>query len=147
MLGGLSKKFKSDDRWLRLYNRVVKKLGPNPPQFSQRKLYRDLADISEHDADFAHFGICIPKVSKADSKKIKPKQVIAEKNHWFRFRKLFDNHMRADIAVAMYVLGMSNAYQVKKVIRCSQETAYRQYKSLNDPVIAKQIAAIINVYD
>lgn len=144
VLGAISKKLKSDEKWLRLYHKIDRKIGQNRPMFLERDLYFKLAEVSGRDEDFAEFGICIPQVSKADRKKLKPKQVIAEKNYWFRFRKLFENHMRADVAVAMYILELKNAYQVKKLLRCSQETAYRQYKSLSDPITALQIEALIN---
>ena len=139
MLGAISLKLLKNSRWQRLNEKIVEKLGANPPKFPKRDDYQSLANISGNDEQFSAFGICIPKVTKAHGKKLKPKSLIAQKNYWFKFRLLLDSQMRADVAVAMYYLGCNNAYQVEQKIKCSRETAYRQFKSLKNPLVKLQI--------
>jgi hypothetical protein len=143
ILGAIAQKLSVNGRWARVKNKVVKKIGKNRPRFQERAKYVKLAKVSGRDHDFDGFGISIPTVSKSDPKKLKPKDVIAQHNYWFKLRMLIDNHMRADVAVAIYILNVKNAYQVAKRLKCSIETAYRQFNSLKDPIVAKQIEAII----
>lgn len=139
MLGAISLKLSANPRWMRLHEKIENRLGGPPSKFPEREDYGSLAKISGQDHEFKAFGICIPRVSKAHAKKLKPKAIVADKNYWFQLRLLLDNQMRADVAIAMYYLGCGNAYQVEKRIRCSRETAYRQFKSLKNPTVQRQI--------
>lgn len=113
----------ADDRWKSIEEMARKKL--KGVTFPLREQDRLLITLHGEDQDFKKYGIALATVTPAPSKKIKPIAYGSRWNLFFRLRAILGNHMRADAVAAVYALGATNGYQVKKLISCSIETAYR----------------------
>ena len=83
------------------------------------------------DPHFKKFGIKIPTLDLSGlEKKLLNREYVLGKHFWLRLRALFGTNWRADIAWQMYLDPDQTPYQVAKTLGCNMETAYRNWKAL-----------------
>lgn len=90
--------------------------------------------ISKHgeDPEFLTFGVRTAKIDAAENKKLLQRKWVIESNLWLRLRALFGSNFRADIAFVKLTKLAKNPYGTMKLIRCSKETTYRIWSSLDE---------------
>lgn len=84
------------------------------------------------DVEFLSFGIRTSKIEAAESKKLMQRKWVIESNLWLRLRALLGSNFRADIAFVKIMKLAKNPYGSMKLIRCSKETTYRIWHSLEE---------------
>lgn len=134
-LGGLAahQAETGDARWKAIVRYIEDdKLGTPRPHFPSSKLDELQIQRKGIDKHFARFGLRIPILEAAEAKKFKPTASAIKENIWLRMRALFGTNWRADTAVVLIQGLAKNAYQVERILGCSRETAYRNWKSLID---------------
>ena len=133
-LGGIAKKVflkAKDQRWLGLIKGCEKRLGEkNKPKWPPLEEDGFHIKRSGLDPDFLHFGIQIPTLEPADSKKIRPVEFLIESNAWFKHRQIFGVNMRADSITILSLEKVENANRLKKLLGCSTDCAYRNWRDL-----------------
>ncbi len=130
-LGGIAsyQEESGDIRW-RAITREIKKLRNEAVHFPQSKFEKLQLKRIGTDKHFKSFKLNIPTIKLDSKKKIKPRKYTIKNNIWLRMRALFGANWRADIAAALLLGKISNAYQAKKYFGCSYETAYRNLNYL-----------------
>lgn len=117
-----------DQRWNTVKTFVEKKISG--AKFSTSKLDELQAKKNGKELAFFNFGLLIPKIDHALTKKIAPRANVIKKNIWLRYRLLFGTNWRADMAAVMIQKLAKNSYQAEKILGCSRETAYRNWNAL-----------------
>lgn len=101
-LGGVaSHASQNDSRWSTVVRFVEKKLANQRRRFETSQLDSIAVKRKEKDSHFAKFGLTIPTVTPAGTKKLRARSATIQTNTWFRLRLLFGTNWRADIAMAM----------------------------------------------
>jgi len=131
-LGGLAshQAEAGDARWKNLVQFVERKLGKPLPNFTSSRLDELQSERVGEDRFFKRFGLHVPRTEPADSKKLRPLSAGIMANIWLRMRALFGTNWRADTAVVLLHGVAKNAYQTERILGCSRETAYRNWRSL-----------------
>jgi hypothetical protein len=133
IMGGLATKClkMGDFRWKAILNEVQKKLGKHPPKFDvgDDATYLKLKGV---DADFEAFGIKVAPLKPEDHKKLVRRDEIIKNNPWLKNRLLMGSNLRADF-ITIFTLGLArNAYQAAKILNCSENASYRNWRSLEE---------------
>ncbi len=103
---------------------VLKNTEPN--EFLELQVKRLGAD-----PNFKNFGIHIPLLDLTGiEKKLLTREHVLKRHFWLRLRALFGANWRADIAWQMHLDPNQTPYQVAKILGCNTETAYRNWKAL-----------------
>jgi hypothetical protein len=84
------------------------------------------------DPEFSEFGIRIAPIFPENAKKLLPRREILRRNEWLKFRVLFGTNMRADVAAVIFLKLTPTAYGAAKMLGCSPNTAYRNWKDLHE---------------
>jgi len=122
-----------DHRWNAITSLIKDKLGGKNklPRFATSKLDELQAQRKGSEPAFSNFGLIIPKLEREQmSRKILPDVEVVKRNLWLRLRFLFGTNWRADVASVMIQKLAENSYQAGKILGCSNETAYRNWKAL-----------------
>lgn len=101
----------------------------------QKSVIRDPdAFLKRHglDEDFLKFGISVTPILAENSKKLLARAKVFKMNSWLRHRLLFGTNLRADIATAKYLKITDTAYGAAKILGCSMNAAYRNWKALEE---------------
>ncbi len=131
-----------NSRWQSIVATAQKHLGKPAPLFETSKLDNLQSERNGEDESFALFGLRIPKVLPADSRKIRSRDII-KKNLWLRMRLLFGTNWRADVATTILLELAKTSYQAGKVLGCSSETAYRNWNALKEVEIERLLKAFV----
>lgn len=92
------------------------------------------------DAEFESFGIKTSLFYPSENKKLFSRSGIIERNLWLRLRVLLGTNFRADLAFVRLSGLAKNAYAAMQNLKCSKETCYRIWKSLDEAEIENMIA-------
>lgn len=83
------------------------------------------------DPNFKKYGIHLPSFDmEGMEKKLLNREYVLRNHFWLRLRAMFGANWRADIVWQMYLNPDQTPYQVAKTLGCNTETAYRNWKSL-----------------
>jgi len=118
-----------DHRW-----KSIEKLARTKSK-SYTSILRDsdaLINRNGLDADFLKFGIRVIPITPEDKKKLIKREQIFKMNSWLRQRLLFGTNLRADIATAIQLKLSDTAYGAAKLLGCSMNAAYRNWKDLTE---------------
>lgn len=133
ILGGIALKLTKtgDLRWNTIYETCKTRLGTQPPKWGP--VVEDKYAIKNRgtDPEFLQFGITCPVIEPEAMKKIRPISALIEDNTWFRNRALFGTNMRADTITAIQLYHPRTPYSLSKILRCSMDCAYRNWKDLS----------------
>jgi hypothetical protein len=90
--------------------------------------------IEKHgiDLEFKAFGIVTSKILPAENKKLMDRKWVLKINPWLRLRALLGSNFRADMTFIRLSHQAVNAYVAMKLLRCSKETSYRIWGSLEE---------------
>lgn len=130
VLGGISRKciLYGDFRWKTIISFIKKR--------NTGKLSFEVNDseylIIKHgiDEDFKEFGIKVFLCEPERSEKVIQIAEIIKLNKWIKHRVLFGVNMRADVATVMVLNLATNAYQTSKFLKCSFNSASRNWNDL-----------------
>ncbi|OFZ26744.1 MAG: hypothetical protein A2381_17290 [Bdellovibrionales bacterium RIFOXYB1_FULL_37_110] len=132
LLGGIAKKClsKGDLRFKTIIKEIEKRFGKNSPKFEgDDELYLKLKGV---DADFLCFGVKVAPMHADESKKLLKRDQVIKNNAWLRNRLVFGSNLRADF-ITVFTLGLAqNAYQASKLLSCSANASYRNWKDLEE---------------
>lgn len=134
LLGGIALKClnNGDHRWKMIILLVQKKIGKNNIHFNDGNDDELLLKMKGIDADFLKFGIRVAPLKSEDPKKILRREVILGQNAWLKNRLLFGPNLRADFITVFTLSLASNAYQAAKLLGCSMNASYRNWKSIDE---------------
>jgi len=118
-----------DQRWKAIEKLVVAKAKGYRSNLSDSEVF-----IKRHglDEDFLKFGIRVIPISSENPKKLLVRERIFKMNSWLRHRLLFGTNLRADIATAKFLKLTDTAYGAAKLLGCSMNAAYRNWKDLTE---------------
>lgn len=130
VLGGISRKciLYGDFRWKTIISFIKKR--------NTGKLSFEVNDseylLNKHgiDEDFKEFGIKVFLCEPERSEKVIQIAEIIILNKWIKHRVLFGVNMRADVATVMVLNLATNAYQTSKFLKCSFNSASRNWNDL-----------------
>lgn len=132
ILGVTALKFlkQGDNRFKALYEKIRKEKLKFDTPLSGRDAYL----IQRHglDPEFHVFGIETAKILPAESKKLSSRKFVLQNNLWLRLRALLGTNYRADVAYLRVSHLVDTAYGAMKILRCSKETSYRIWGSLEE---------------
>ena len=132
-LGGIASYAAEKDRRFEAITSFVKKtLGENWKGITASKLDKLAAKRKGKDEHFAKFGIIIPHLEPASEKKLHTRMHVLSQHPWFRLRVLFGPCWRADIAWEILRDQNQTPYKVAKTLGCNTETAYRNWRALEE---------------
>jgi hypothetical protein len=135
LLGGIAKKCLAfgDHRWKIIISGVKKKHGKKNLVFTEGddELYLKLKGI---DDDFLEFGIRVAPLKSDDRKKLLPREVVFKNNVWLKNRLIFGPNLRSDFVTVFNLKLSQNAYQAAKLLGCSMNASYRNWKSIEEAV-------------
>ena len=117
----------------------IKKMKPKPGKIFE-KCDEFLLEKYGEDTEFLDFGIRLPKVIPEENKKLLSQSAVLSGNPWLRLRALLGSNYRADITFARLAKLVSNAYGAMKLLKCSKETSYRIWSSLEESQVDKLIS-------
>ncbi len=89
------------------------------------------------DLEFARFGLRLAKLTPEDSKKILVLRGVLAANGWLRLRALIGSNFRADVAYLYVSERAKGPADAARVLSCSRDTAYRNWRSLEDADVRK----------
>jgi hypothetical protein len=118
-----------DHRWKTIIKIAKEKNGKQQFEQGDSATFINMRGL---DKDFAQFGVRIAPVSPDSEKKLRTRQEILKHNDWLKLRVLFGTNMRADIATVIALGLASTAYGAAKLLRCSPNTAYRNWNDLEE---------------
>lgn len=137
LLGAIARKCVADgDFRFRVIEKLAKKKNSGSPKF-------DIGDSETFikmkglDPDFASFGIRVATINPDDDKKLLQRGAILKKNLWLKNRVLFGSNLRADVATVISLKRADSAYAAAKILKCSPNAAYRNWKDLEEVEWAK----------
>ena len=84
------------------------------------------------DPEFKIFGITTSKILPSEDKKLMDRKWVLKSNLWLRLRALLGSNFRADMTFVKLNHLAINPYAAMKVLRCSKETSYRIWGSLEE---------------
>lgn len=127
-IGGIASFMSADKRWAPIAREVegvhIKTTGLSKFESLQMKRLG-------LDQNFKKYGISLPTVDIAGiEKKLLSRDHVLRHHFWLRLRALFGSNWRADIVWQIYLNPDQTPYQVAKTIGCNTETAYRNWKAL-----------------
>ena len=108
---------------------VVQELKGNPSSISDPEAFIKRRGLDE---DFLKFGIRVTPIIEDDPKKILLRERAIKRNIWLRSRLLFGTNLRADIATVKSLKLADTAYGASKLLGCSINAAYRNWKDLEE---------------
>jgi hypothetical protein len=135
LLGSIANKCLAfgDHRWKIITNGVKKKLGKKNIQFHEGddELYLKIKGI---DDDFLEFGIRVAPLKSDDRKKLLSRDIVFKNNIWLKNRLIYGPNLRSDF-ISVFSLSLAkNAYQAAKLLGCSMNASYRNWKSIEEAV-------------
>jgi hypothetical protein len=133
LLGAIAKKCFDfgDHRWKIIIHGVKKRLGNKSITFNDGddELFLKLKGIDE---TFLEFGIRVIPLKRDDRKKLLSRETIFKNNVWLQNRLLYGPNLRSDF-VTIFTLSLAqNAYQAAKLLGCSMNASYRNWKSVEE---------------
>lgn len=84
------------------------------------------------DSEFNEVGIRVGLVAPSKAAKLMPRERIIRSNLWLKNRLLFGSNVRADIATVKSLKLAGTGYAAAKLLRCSPNAAYRNWKDLDE---------------
>ena len=132
-LGGIaSYAAEKDRRFEAITSFVTKTLGEEWKGTTVSKLDKLAAKRKGKDEHFSRFSIVIPKLEPASEKKLHTRTHVLSQHPWLRLRVLFGPCWRADIAWEILRDPKQTPYRAAKTLGCNTETAYRNWKALEE---------------
>ena len=133
-MGGLALKClnKGDHRWKTIILLVQKKIGKKEIHFTDGNDDELLLRMKGTDAEFLKFGIRVAPLKSDYHKKLLRREVALGQNAWLKNRLLFGPNLRADFITVFTLSLASNAYQAAKILGCSMNASYRNWKSIDE---------------
>ena len=120
-----------DRRWASLQKKCLSDKKPKRQDLGEFDALQ-IERLGE-DPYFAQAGLKIPTISWEDKeRKLFTREHIINNHFWFRLRVLFGANWRADVAWELVRDSEQTPYQVAKRLGCNMETAYRNWKALNE---------------
>lgn len=119
-----------DTRYKILFEKIIKQKPKIAFELSGNDGY--LIEKVGVDPEFKKFGIKTSRILPSENKKLLDRKAILASNLWLRLRALLGSNFRADLAFIKLNGLASNAYGAMKLIRCSKETSYRIWGSLEE---------------
>lgn len=134
LMGGIALKClnKGDHRWKVIILLIQKKIGKKEIHFNEGNDDELLLKMKGTDAEFLKFGIRVAPLKSEDHKKLLRREVILGQNAWLKNRLLFGPNLRADFITVFTLSLASNAYQAAKILGCSMNASYRNWKSIDE---------------
>lgn len=134
IIGGLALKCfnKGDHRWKVIIQSVQKKMGKKEINFKEGNDDELLLKLKGTDADFLQFGIRVAPLKSEERKKLLRREVVLGQNTWLKNRLLFGPNLRSDFITVFTLSLASNAYQAAKLLGCSMNASYRNWKSIDE---------------
>ena len=134
LLGGIALKClnKGDHRWKMIILLVQKKIGKKEIHFNDGNDDELLLKMKGTDPEFLKFGIRVAPLKSEDRKKLLRREVVLSQNAWLKNRLLFGPNLRADFITVFTLSLASNAYQAAKLLGCSMNASYRNWKSIDE---------------
>ncbi len=119
-----------DIRFKVIYEKILKQKNKINFNLSGQDNYL----IEKHgiDLEFKAFGITTSKILPSENKKIMDRKWVLKINPWLRLRALLGSNFRADMTFIRLSHQAVNAYAAMKLLRCSKETSYRIWDSLEE---------------
>jgi hypothetical protein len=119
-----------DIRFKVIYEKILKQKNKINFNLSGQDNYL----IEKHgiDLEFKAFGITTSKILPSENKKIMDRKWVLKINPWLRLRALLGSNFRADMTFIRLSHQAVNAYAAMKLLRCSKETSYRIWGSLEE---------------
>lgn len=133
LMGGIALKClnKGDHRWKVIVLLVQKKIGKKEIHFDDGD-DELLLKMKGTDAEFLKFGIRVAPLKSEDRRKLLRREVVLGQNAWLKNRLLFGPNLRADFITVFTLSLASNAYQAAKLLGCSMNASYRNWKSIDE---------------
>jgi hypothetical protein len=134
LLGGIALKClnKGDHRWKMIILLIQKKIGKKEIHFNDGNDDDLLLKMKGVDKEFLKFGIRVVPLKSEDHKKLLRREVVLGQNAWLKNRLLFGPNLRADFMTVFALSLASNAYQAAKLLGCSMNASYRNWKSIDE---------------
>lgn len=143
LLGAIARKCVAfgDFRWRMIEkNALAKNTGRPKFAIGDSETFIKMRGLDE---DFAAFGIRVGPVRPDDPKKLLNRQTVIKRNIWLRNRLLFGSNVRADVATLKLLNRAQTGYAAAKILGCSPNAAYRNWKDLEDAGWAKFERAVV----
>lgn len=118
-----------DHRWKTIERLVLKKTKEHKSSLRDSEVFLKRHGLDE---DFLKFGIRVTPVFPEDQKKLLARERIFKMNSWLRHRLLFGTNLRADMATVKLLELTDTAYGAAKLLNCSMNAAYRNWKDLTE---------------
>ena len=133
-MGGIALKClnKGDNRWKVIILLIQKKMGKKEIHFNDGNDDELLLKMKGTDAEFLQFGIRVVPLKSEDHKKLLRREILLGQNAWLKNRLLFGPNLRADFITVFTLSLASNAYQAAKLLGCSMNASYRNWKSIDE---------------
>ena len=98
-----------------------------------------LIEKNGRDKEFLPFGVTTSTVQVSENKKLMDRSFVIKNNLWLRLRVLLGANYRADMVFVKLMSLANNAYEAMKFLRCSKETSYRIWGSLEEANVEDMI--------
>jgi len=118
-----------DHRWKTIEKLVVRKSKGHKPNLADQDIFIKRLGLDE---DFLKIGLRVVPIVPENSKKLLERDRIFKMNSWLRQRLLFGTNLRADVATAKLLKLSDTAYGAAKLLGCSMNAAYRNWRDLTE---------------